>query len=219
MREHDGHAAEHQQDAGEIDQRGAAQEFLGELAIDRRIDEEADADQRGRSARSASRGRSTLPWKDVLSLRRHDPDQVQRVSAASVRLRQGLGIGELSAPFRSSPRNVANVGLPGRVSTRGWAWRHCFVCGQTQPIRRHSGARHRSRVYPRSALRLPKSATADLGGASPESISPGCGYGFRAPSRSLSSGRASRGPVGLGPGMTAEKLAQIDWNTPHPNWH
>ncbi len=35
------------------------------------------------------------------------------------------------------------------------------------PVRCHSGARHRSRVYPRSALRPPKSTTADLGGASP----------------------------------------------------
>ncbi len=38
--------------------------------------------------------------------------------------------------------------------------------------------------------------------ASPESISPGCGFGFRAPSRSLSSGRPKAGPVGSGPGMT-----------------
>src|SRR5262245_22399526 len=34
--------------------------------------------------------------------------------------------------------------------------------------RRHSGTRHRSRVYPRSASKLPKSAKADLGGAGPE---------------------------------------------------
>src|SRR5712691_1576582 len=52
--------------------------------------------------------------------------------------------------------------------------------GLRQSLRRHSGARHRSRVYPRSAFRLPKSAIADLGGASPESITTACEYGFRA---------------------------------------
>src|SRR5262245_7709335 len=68
--------------------------------------------RRGRAARSASRGRWTLAWKDVLSLRRHDPDQVQRVPA--VRLKGGC----LSSLNRSSPRNNANVGPQGRVSTR-----------------------------------------------------------------------------------------------------
>ena len=36
------------------------------------------------------------------------------------------------------------------------------------------------RGFTRDRRLTPKSATADLGGASPESISPGCGYGFRA---------------------------------------
>src|SRR6266852_5023932 len=51
-------------------------------------------------------------------------------------------------------------------------------CGQS--LRCHSGARHRSRACPRSAFRLPKSAKADLGGASPESITTAWAYGFRA---------------------------------------
>jgi hypothetical protein len=33
-----------------------------------------------------------------------------------------------------------------------------------------------------------------------------CGYGFRAPSRSLSSGRPKAGPVGSGPGMTRTRV-------------
>src|SRR5260221_10487652 len=35
-------------------------------------------------------------------------------------------------------------------------------------------------------------------------INPTCGYGFRVPSRSLSSGRPKAGPGGDGPGMTQE---------------
>src|SRR5712692_1117711 len=51
---------------------------------------------------------------DVLSLRRHDPDQVQRVPAVSrMRVSQLLD--------RSSPRNAANVGLPPGVSTQRMA--------------------------------------------------------------------------------------------------
>ena len=48
--------------------------------------------------------------------------------------------------------------------------------------------------------------------ASPESITTGLGYGFRAPSRSLSSGRPKAGPGGSGPGMTMERLAPINRN-------
>src|SRR5712691_2986533 len=40
--------------------------------------------------------------------------------------------------------------------------------------------------------------------ASPESIITAGGYGFRAPSRSLSSGRPKAGPGGSGPGMTTD---------------
>src|SRR5262245_21255575 len=58
--------------------------------------------------------------KDVLSLRRHDPDQVQRVSAASL----NAGSANSQLLDRSSPRNAANVGRSAGVSTRlGGNWR------------------------------------------------------------------------------------------------
>ena len=54
-----------------------------------------------------------------LSLRRHDPDQVQRVTAVSA-CEQARACG-ISAPHRSSPRNRANVGRwRGSVNA---AWR------------------------------------------------------------------------------------------------
>ncbi len=56
-------------------------------------------------------------------------------------------------------------------------------------LRCHSGTAHRSRVYPRSASKLPKSATADLGGPGPESILPAGGYGFPAFAKASAAGR------------------------------
>src|SRR5262245_50732429 len=47
----------------------------------------------------------------VLSLRRHDPDQVRRVTALPK-------AGGISAPWRGSPRNLCNVSALKRVSTR-----------------------------------------------------------------------------------------------------
>src|SRR5215207_8090905 len=46
----------------------------------------------------------------VLSLRRHDPDQVQRVTAIKRYARY-------LSPLRGTPRNGANVGACARVST------------------------------------------------------------------------------------------------------
>src|SRR5437764_6454563 len=50
----------------------------------------------------------------VLSLRRNDPDQVQRVFAAPAR----LGSANSQLLDRSSPRNSSNVDPPAPVSTR-----------------------------------------------------------------------------------------------------
>src|SRR5438552_17263027 len=61
-----------------------------------------------------SLARKTEVAMDVLSLRRHDPDQVQRVPAVPDELAQA----GLSAPFRSSPRNGPNVGRHDALSTR-----------------------------------------------------------------------------------------------------
>src|SRR5258708_12815058 len=58
-----------------------------------------------------------------------------------------------------------------------------------------SWMRHRTRVYPSSAISLSKSATADLDAQAPESILPVVVMDSGL-ARSLSSGRALRGPVG-----------------------
>src|SRR5258708_16395609 len=58
-----------------------------------------------------------------------------------------------------------------------------------------SWMRHRTRVYPSSAISLSKSATADLDAQAPESILPAVVMDSGL-ARSLSSGRALRGPVG-----------------------
>src|SRR6266478_485589 len=64
-----------------------------------------------------------LPPIKILSLRRHDPDQVQRVPAVppvsgAGTASQNTEAGGLSAPYRSSPRNRPNVGRQAEVSTR-----------------------------------------------------------------------------------------------------
>jgi hypothetical protein len=50
--------------------------------------------------------------------------------------------------------------------------------------------------------------------ANPESITTANDYGFRAPSRSLSSGRPKAGPVGSGPRMTAERVHEASESQP-----
>src|SRR5262249_9989021 len=100
--EQDGDAGGYGEKAGEIDQRVAAQALLGDRAEDGAVHQDADgggnedlAEEPGEKERDA---RGSYCWH-VLSLRRHDPDQVQRVPAVwTGRVSQLLD--------RSSPRNT-----------------------------------------------------------------------------------------------------------------
>src|SRR2546425_5048170 len=87
---------------------------------------------------------------------------------------------------------------------RPWWWRSTTarITRRSRPGMPTSGMRGRARfadIEPSAVIPGRRAA------ASPESILTGCGYGFRAPSRSLSSGRPKAGPVGSGPGMTMER--------------
>src|SRR5207248_6442066 len=82
--------------------RVAAQTLLGDSAKDGTVHQHSDGD--GDENRAEEPGEEERDaWggycRHVLSLRRHDPDQVQRVPAVSMRRVSQL-------PNRSSPRNV-----------------------------------------------------------------------------------------------------------------
>src|SRR6267142_1581716 len=101
--------------------------------------------------------------------------------------------GVRSAAMMSRSRTISREGVMDRTAENEWR-----TTEDTPPQRVESFALSRPssvtyvqrRVIPGRAtdlglardrrLKLPKSATADLGGASPESIIPGGGYGFRA---------------------------------------
>src|SRR5262249_15143527 len=84
MIEQDGDARRDGEEAGEINERVAAQAFLGDRAEDGAVHQDADGDDnenRAEEPREKERdARGGYGWH-VLSLRRHDPDQVQRVPA------------------------------------------------------------------------------------------------------------------------------------------
>src|SRR5262249_32399670 len=112
--EQDGDARGHGAKAGEIDQRAAAQALLGDRAEDGAVHEHADGDDNEERAEEPGEkerdARGSYCWH-VLSLRRHDPDQVQRVPAVST----GGSLSSLTGAPLGTP---GNVGPPGRLSTR-----------------------------------------------------------------------------------------------------
>src|SRR5262245_20776719 len=113
MIEQDRDAGADGKEAGEIDQGRAAQALLSDPAEDGAVYQDADGDgdedgpEQPCEKQRDSRGSDCC---HVLSLRRHDPDQVQRVPAVSI----GGSLSSLTGAPLGTP---VNVGRPGRVST------------------------------------------------------------------------------------------------------
>ena len=172
MREDERQAGGHGQQAGEVDQRAAAQELVGQQAVDRAVDENADADRQHQ--------RPDQPRKE---------DGVRHGPVPSP-VRTGSGSkGVRTEPARSqpapagTPRNGPNVGPWGRVSigchSGGFAprraqpplWprapktsRHCRREGQCRSALR--AGRGHARLLPRCCL------CAALGGAAGRLLRP-----------------------------------------------
>jgi hypothetical protein len=80
-RDHDREAGGHRENAGEIDQRGVVEELACQRPVRIAADQRADADSEEERPHEPREKDRRLHEIDVLSLRRHDPDQVQRVPA------------------------------------------------------------------------------------------------------------------------------------------
>src|SRR4029453_17696263 len=114
MIEQDRDAGSYGEEAGEIDQRVAAQALLGDCAEDSAVHQHADGDgDEDRAEQPCQKerdSRGSYCWH-VLSLRRHDPDQVQRVPAVSI----GGSLSSLTGAPLGTP---GNVGPRRPLSTR-----------------------------------------------------------------------------------------------------
>src|SRR5262249_52681492 len=114
MIEQDRDAGGYGEEAGGINQRVAVQAFLGDRAEDGAIHQNAHSDREGnrpgQPCQKERDSRGSHCWH-VLSLRRHDPDQVQRVPAVSI----GGSLSSLTGAPLGTP---GNVGPRGPLSTR-----------------------------------------------------------------------------------------------------
>src|SRR4029077_10092890 len=113
-------AGDQRQDSGKVDEGEAAEELRRHLAVGRLVRQHADTDG-GKHRADKPRDRQRFLHRSVLSLRRHDPDQVQRV---------------FLSPKRAPLGTVFNVCAAAGLSMWGGGKRWLSIHGTECPLTR-----------------------------------------------------------------------------------